>query len=161
MIAQAATAQAEPAPRPAVASPASASPSQWSIQVPVPDEPCVQRSATGAKPSGGGGRTEDKNDIVICSRLVPLPSQKLPYPNEIVPDHAMPSNPNMTGAGALQAVNPPCSGCDEDSNSIVAPMLSGAVDLAKRAFAKKPDKKGRVAIDLSDTPPDITGKVLP
>ena len=35
----------------------------------------------------------------------------------------------------------------------LAPILAGAVALAKSAFAKKPDKTGRVAIDLTDPAP--------
>jgi len=31
----------------------------------------------------------------------------------------------------------------------------------KKAFAKKPDKTGRIAIPLDDTPPSTEGKLLP
>lgn len=65
---------------------------KWSILDPVGTEPCVRRSKDGRAVSKG-------DDIIVCGR--PLPSQKLPYPDEVVLDRPKPSNPNMTGAGAL------------------------------------------------------------
>lgn len=69
--------------------PAPAAPTSFSILQPVASEPCVRRGKDAAHP----------DDIIVCGQ--PLPSQKLPYPDEVVPDGPQPSNPYMTGAGAL------------------------------------------------------------
>lgn len=123
-------------------------PERFSILVPVSNEPCV--------------RHVDGKDIVVCGN--PLPSQTLPYPEEIPPDGPMPSNPYRNGAGALAAESAPCPisrSCVVGFGPPLVPMIKGAADLAKKAFAKKPDKTGRVAIPLDDTPPSIEGKLLP
>jgi hypothetical protein len=63
----------------------------------VANEPCVRR-----------GKTVDPDDIVVCGK--PLPSQKLPYPNEVVLNEPKPSNPYLTGSGALAVEDStPCS----------------------------------------------------
>lgn len=82
LAAQAATPPANPA------APAPAAPTSFSILQPVANEPCVRR-----------GAKVDPGDIVVCGK--PLPSQKLPYPNELVLDEPKPSNPYLTGAGAM------------------------------------------------------------
>jgi len=61
----------------------------WSILDPVGTEPCKPRDGTRAKP----------DDIIVCGN--PLPSQTLPYPNEVVLDRPKPSNPDMSGSRAL------------------------------------------------------------
>lgn len=71
---------------PAAATPAA--PTSFSILQPVANEPCTRR-----------GKTVDPNDIVVCGR--PLPSQTLPYPNEVVLNEPKPSNPDLTGMGAM------------------------------------------------------------
>lgn len=128
--------------------PAPNTPERFSILVPVGNEPCV--------------RHVDGKDIVVCGN--PLPSQTLPYPEEIVPDGPAPSNPYKSGAGALAAQSTPCSisrNCIVGFGPPLVPMIKGAADLAKKAFAKKPDKTGRVAIPLDDAPPSTDGKLLP
>jgi hypothetical protein len=80
---------AQVATPPPAAPPPEAAKAAWSILDPVGTEPCVPQGKVKAK----------GEDIVVCGR--PLPSQKLPYPNEVVLDRPKPSNPNMTGAGAL------------------------------------------------------------
>lgn len=133
---------------PEVAPPATNTTERWSILVPVANEPCVRRA--------------DGKDIVVCGD--PLPSQSLPYPEEIPPDGAAPSNPDRSGAGALAASGTPCPisrSCIVGFGPPLGPVIKGAVDLAKKAFAKKPDKTGRVAIPLDDTPPSTEGKLLP
>ena len=123
-------------------------PERFSILAPVSNEPCV--------------RHVDGKDIVVCGN--PLPSQTLPYPEEIPPDGPMPSNPYRNGAGALAAQSTPCPisrSCVVGFGPPLVPMIKGAADLAKKAFAKKPDKTGRVAIPLDDTPPSTEGKLLP
>lgn len=88
LAAQAAT----PAPAPAAA------PTSFSILEPIANEPCARR----------GVKTADPDDIIVCGGK-PLPSQKLPYPNEIVPDRPMPSNPYMRGTGSLALEAAPCA----------------------------------------------------
>jgi hypothetical protein len=128
--------------------PAADTPERFSILAPVANEPCV--------------RHMDGKDIVVCGN--PLPSQTLPYPEEIPPDGPVPSNPYMSGAGALAAQATPCPisrSCIVGFGPPLVPMIKGAADLAKKAFAKKPDKTGRIAIPLDDAPPSTEGKLLP
>ena len=118
----------------------------WSILEPIPNEPC-RRAAT--------GENDRQSDIVVCGQ--PLPSQSLPYPNEVIPKGPVPSNPELRAVGALNATDNPCptrlGGCQVGFGPPVMPILAGAVDLAKRAFARKPDKTGRVPIPLDEAPP--------
>ena len=135
--------------------PASSKPesTSWSILAPVGNEPCRPADV---KPVPG-----EDDDIIVCAQ--PIPSQKLPYPNEVVLNRPKPSNPDMTGIGALAAESEPCAtrmaGCTVGFGPPIVPMIVGAVDAAKSLFAKKPDKTGRVPIRLDDPPP--TGKLLP
>jgi hypothetical protein len=141
--------QAAPAPAAAPpAAPATNAPERFSILVPVGDEPCVRRV--------------DGKEIVVCGN--PLPSQELPYPDEVVPDGPVPSNPYKTGTGALAAQGTPCPisrSCVVGFGPPLLPIIKGVANLAKQAFAKKPDKTGRVAIPLDDTPTSTEGKLLP
>lgn len=145
--------QASTAPAPPPPDTAANTPERFSILVPVANEPCVHR-----RPD----KSADGKDIVVCGD--PLPSQTLPYPDEIAPDGPVPSNPYRSGAGALAAQGTPCPisrSCVVGFGPPLAPVIKGAVDLAKKAFAKKPDKTGRVPIDLSDAAPSTEGKILP
>ena len=112
----------------------------WSILEPVGNEPC--------RPAGS--TAEKDQDIIVCGQ--PLPSQTLPYPNEVIPKGPRPSNPDMRATTAMNAENAPCTtqmkGCTVGFGPPIVPIIAGAVDLAKRAFAKKPDTTGRVPIDL-------------
>ena len=91
LAAQAATVPAVPAP----------APTRFSILQPVGSEPCVRRGADGKDKT-------DPSDIVVCG--APIPSQKLPYPGEVVPDGPVPVNPYLRGTGALEAEsNTPCA----------------------------------------------------
>ncbi|MGH6617257.1 hypothetical protein [Sphingomonas sp.] len=121
--------------------PAGDAPQRWSILVPVANEPC-RPAATG-------------DDILVCAD--PLPNQRLPLPNEAVPDGPRPSNPNRTGVGALAASAAPCAtqmgGCTVGFGPPIIPMVQGLVGLAKGALAKHPDKSGRIPIPLDDLPP--------
>jgi hypothetical protein len=133
---------------------APAKPQSWSILQPVASEPCVPARTEAEKDKA------EQGDVVVCAR--PLPSQKLPYPDEVVPKGPKPSNPEMIARGALDAEAAPCAtrmgGCQVGFGPPIVPMIKGAVDVAKRAFAKKPDKTGRVAIELDREP---TGRLLP
>ncbi|PTS88567.1 hypothetical protein DBR17_04400 [Sphingomonas sp. HMWF008] len=73
---------------------------RFSILQPIANEPCVRRGKDG-KPLNG------PDDIVVCGK--PLPSQALPYPNEVVPKGPVPSNPDLRGTGALALENSPCA----------------------------------------------------
>ena len=102
-------------------------------------------------------RQAPDSDIVVCGNADPT-SPRLPLPDDRgPPDHPIPSNPNLTGIGALAATSTPCAatqwGCQVGFGPPLAPIINGAVGLAKSVFAKKPDKTGRIAIPLDDPPP--------
>lgn len=137
-------------------------------------------------PDGVGG------EIVVCGTpdkpRLPLPDERGP------PDRPIPSNPGVTGMGALAQTETPCatlqggcqagvdifgagtaairlvgklidpdSCCERQGESTNPGMLIGdAIGGLKRAFGKKPDKSGRVAISL-DEPPRVSteGRLLP
>lgn len=110
--------------------------------------------------------TDEKgNDVVVCGRSE-AGSQRLPLPDEgDPPNHGVPSNPELTGAGALAAEGTPCAatqhGCTVGFGApIVAALAKGAVGLVKSAFTRHPDKTGRVPIPLDGSDPP-TGRVLP
>ena len=92
LAAQAASIPPAAAPEPA--------PTRFSILTPVANEPCVRRGKDGKSLTG-------PDDIVVCGK--PLPSQALPYPNEVVPKGPVPSNPDLRGTGALALENSPCA----------------------------------------------------
>lgn len=60
-------------------------------------------------------------DIVVCGRVAPTPRLPLPADRE-PPDRPMPSNPDVTGIGALRAAAAPCAtrseGCTVGLNLI-------------------------------------------
>ena len=90
------------------------------------------------------------------ARNDPQPSPRLPDPDSVPSKGPVKSNPYLTGAGALAAMATPCPisrNCVVGFGPPIVPMIKGAVDLAKRAFAKKPDKTGRVAIPLDAADP--------
>ena len=97
-------------------------------------------------------QTRDGNEIVVCggpaanSPRLPLPDERGP------PDHAVASNPNLTAVRALELSDTPCAarqgGCQVGFGPPIAPIAKAAVGLIKSALAKKPDKTGRVPIDL-------------
>lgn len=136
-------AAAAPAAPPA---PQADSPQRFSVLVPIPSEPCVR------KPT---------DDAIVCGN--PLPSQKLPYPDEVVPDGPTPSNPLKSGTGALNAQATPCPisrNCVVGFGPPVLPMIVGAANAIGNAFKKKPDKTGRVPIPLDDSQAP-TGRLEP
>ena len=100
-------------------------------------------------------------DIVVCA---PAPgsnsAQRLPLPDERTSDGPAPSNPNLIARRALDLEGTPCAamqkGCQVGFGPPIAPIIAGAVGLLKDAFAKKPDKRGRVAIPLDDPAPVVT-----
>jgi hypothetical protein len=145
MMAQAASAQSAPPP---AAPAAPAAPERFSVLVDAAP-PCPESR-------------DEKGDIIVCAAN--SQQQRLPLPDEAPPEGPTPSNPYQTGAGALNAAATPCPisrDCIVGFGPPIVPMVKGAVDLAKKAFAKKPDKTGRVAIDLNDQPVSTAGKILP
>lgn len=131
-------------------------------------------------------------EIVVCAApdkpRLPLPDERGP------PDRPVPSNPGVTGMGALAQTATPCatlqggcqagvdvfgagtaairligklfdpdSCCERPGESTDPGMLIGdAIGGLKRAFGRKPDKSGRVAIAL-DAPVRVSseGRLLP
>lgn len=114
---------AQVATAPPVAGPVDPAKAKWSILEPVGTEPCVPHGKAQAK----------GEDIIVCGR--PLPSEKLPYPNDVVLDRPKPSNPNMTGAGALAVEDStPCSSVQRGCTMGVD--LFGGVTQVARAVQK-------------------------
>jgi len=155
-----------PAAAPAASAPArdsaaAAPPKVWSIKA----DPCAT-ARTGA------------NDIVVCGNVAPSP--RLPLPDERgPPDHPAPSNPDMTGTGALAAAAPVCAarigGCPGGVDlfggaTFLVRAVGKAVDpnsccdepgqatnpaMLVRDIArvfKKKDKRPRIPIPLDDSP---------
>ena len=130
-------------------------PERWSILVPAPGQKCVSERRPG-----------DGDDIVICGTSDPQASLRLADPDSVPSSGPVKSNPYLTGSGALANMATPCPisrSCVVGFGPPIVPMIKGAVDVAKRAFRKRPDKAGRVAIPLDDSgaPMDTTGKILP
>lgn len=136
---------ASPASAAADAAPPPDTPTRFSILVPVASEPCRPRE----KPDA---------DVVVCGN--PLPSQRLPFPNEPDPSRGRPSNPDLTGARALQLQNTPCAAQAGGCGGAGIPILGMAlwagkkiVDAVGDATKAKPDKSKRVPIPLDDPAP--------
>lgn len=136
---------ASPVPPPAEAAPPPDTPTRFSILMPVANEPCRPRE----KPDA---------DVVVCGN--PLPSQRLPFPNEPDPSRGRPSNPELTGARALELQNTPCAvragGCGGAGIPILGMALWAGkkiVDAVGDATKAKPDKSKRVPIPLDDPAP--------
>lgn len=123
---------------------AAAPPERFSILVPTASQPCPPRAER---------RGEEEGDVVVCA--TDMPAQTLPYPDEYVGSRPRPSNPELTGAGALAASATPCAatqwGCQVGfGQPLVAAAVKGLVGLVKDATAKKPDRRGRVPIDIGE-----------
>ncbi len=99
---------------------------------------------------------EGDKTIVVCAPGTES-GARLPLPDWGPPDRPVASNPNMTAIRALELDGTPCAatqrGCQSGFGPPIAPLVAGAVALAKSAFTKKPDKTGRIAIDLTDPAP--------
>jgi hypothetical protein len=117
-------------------------PDRFSILVPVAGAPC--RPSPGAPPARPG-------DVTVCADG--LPDQTVPLPGDYVYDTPRPSNPQLTGTGALAAQGTPCAtlqgGCQVGFGApVVQALLNGAIGLVKDATRKRYPKQGRVAIPL-------------
>ncbi len=139
----------QPPPQPVVAPAATSAPvaPRWSILAPVPEARC--RNAAGGQ------------DIVVCATS--LPSQKLPYPELIEAARPQPSNPYLTGTGALRATDravaatagTTITGSGGSGLPLLRMALFGLTQAAKgiKKLTTHVDKSKRVAIDLSDPAP--------
>lgn len=101
-------------------------------------------------------KPDERGTIIVCGARegprLPLPDERPP------PDHPMPSNPRVDGAGALAAEGAPCSAVQRGCTVGVGPppaLVHAAVDgvrdgvgAIKRAFGRKPDKSKRIPIPL-------------
>lgn len=122
-------------------------PERFSILAPVAAQKCPPRTHDGA----AGDRKD--GDVVVCA--TDLPDQTIPLPDEYVSPNPRPSNPQLTGTGALAAEVTPCaatqSGCQVGfGQPIVAAAVNGLVELVKEVTGRKPDRRGRVPIDISE-----------
>jgi len=110
-------------------------------------------------------RTTDEagKDVVVCgnaadTRRLPLPDDRGP------PDHPVPSNPELTGTGALAASATPCAtlqgGCQVGFggpvvaaavNGLATAVSDGLKDRKDRA-ARRRDAGKRVPIPMDDAP---------
>ncbi|HEX8387880.1 MAG TPA: hypothetical protein VF636_02585 [Sphingomonas sp.] len=93
-----------------------------------------------------------RGEVLVCADGE---SERLPLPDERVPTGPVASNPYLRGTEAMALEATPCAarqeGCQVGfGQPIVAAALKGLIDLAKDATAKKPDKRGRVPIDISE-----------
>ena len=107
--------------------------------------------------------TREGKEVVVCGRDSAA-SQRLPYPDEVIPNGPVASNPHLTGTAALAATGAPCaalqSGCQVGFGPPIVPMIAAGVkaigDAAKdRRWAKARARDGarRQAIDLEATSP--------
>lgn len=123
----------------AAPAPTARAPQKWSILAP-PDCPVE------------GTVKEGDHTIVVCAPGV-ASSARLPLPDDRgPPDHPVASNPDRSGIGALHVEGTPCAalqgGCGSSFGPPIAPIAKAAIGLVKSALAKKPDKTGRIPIDL-------------
>jgi len=97
-------------------------------------------------------RSRDGNEIVVCG-TPESGNPRLPMRDDRgTPDHAAASNPELSAARALNLAGTPCAalqrGCQVGIGPPIMPIAKAAAGLVKSALAKKPDKRGRVPIDL-------------
>lgn len=104
-------------------------------------------------------------DVVVCGRpdgVAPrLPNRDDRGP----PDHAVPSNPELRATQAMNLEATPCGatqrGCTVGFGPPLVPTVKAAAGLVKSAFARRPDKRGRVPIDLGDPPAPPASAIAP
>ncbi|MBI0473914.1 hypothetical protein D9601_00865 [Sphingomonas sp. MA1305] len=96
------------------------------------------------------GAKDEKGDIVVCAN-----GEKLPELPDTEPSASgRGANPDLSPKQALALQATPCgarmAGCTVGFGPPIVPMVAALAKAAKSAFAKKPDKTGRVAIPLDD-----------
>lgn len=120
--------------------PTGSAPERWSILTPQPCRSPEDRSR------------DDKNDIVVCADGTS--SQSLPLPGEAEPPAGRGANRDLSAAKALALEGTPCAatqrGCTVGFGPPIMPIVGALAHAAKSAFARKPDKRGRVPIDISE-----------
>ncbi|MES3154108.1 hypothetical protein [Sphingomonas faeni] len=119
---------------------------------PLPAKPAAapERFSILVDPCAAASR--DGNEIIVCGATA-KDSPRLPMRDDRgPPDRAVAANPELSAVRALQLANTPCTasqwGCQVGFGPPIAPIAKAAVGLIKSALAKKPDKSGRVPIDL-------------
>lgn len=104
------------------------------------------------------GQPDDKGTIVVCGNGDT--GNRIPLPDEGEPPAGRGANRDLSAARALALQGTPCAatqkGCTVGFGPPIAPLVGAAAQALQSAFAKKPDKRGRVAIPLDD-PPTATG----
>lgn len=92
--------------------------------------------------------TREGREVVVCGND-PATSQRLPLPNEAVPDHGIPSNPYVTGTGALAAQVTPCAatqwGCTVGFGPPIEPIVGAIVKGIRNAGKERRWAKARAA----------------
>lgn len=128
---------------PAAGPGSAAIPERFSILTP---QPCAPQDD---KAPGGTTRGE-RADIVVCADG--KSSQSLPLPDEAGPPVGRGSNRELSAAKVLALEGTPCAarqgGCTVGFGPPIMPVVGALAKAAKSAFARKPDKRGRVPIDL-------------
>lgn len=116
-----------------------------------------------ADPCARAGTTPVGNDIIVCGKGAD--TRRLPLPDEHVPTGPMPSNPDLSGRGALAAASTPCItsqwGCTVGfGGPVIAAAVNGVVTGVSDAIAdrkvraaRRRDAGRRVAIPLDDPAP--------
>jgi hypothetical protein len=121
-----------------------APPQRFSILLPCP-------------PGERGARTDERGEVVVCGDGGTEAEQKVPVPETYNYKTPRPSNPALTGVGALNAEGTPCAasqwGCQVGFGPPIAPIIGAVANAIGDAFRRKPDRTGRVAIPLDDTTP--------
>ena len=133
---------------PAAAPDSTAVPTRFSILAP---QPCAPQDDT---PQPEKAKDESA-DIVVCADG--KSPQSLPLPEEAGPPAGRGANRELSAAKVLALEGTPCAarqgGCTVGFGPPIMPMIGALAKAAKSAFAKKPDKSNRVAIDLSEPTP--------
>ncbi len=111
---------------------------------------------------------DDGKDVVVCGRPDAI-GPRLPMRDDRGPPaHPVPSNPDLTGTGALAAEATPCAvsmrGCTVGfGQPLVAEALNGigkGLKDLKDARARHRNGDRRVAIDLDGPPPPIPADAI-
>jgi hypothetical protein len=129
------------------------------LQAAPASEPSPQRFSIllPCQPGEKGARTDANGEVVVCGDGGTEAEQKVPVPETYVYKTPRPSNPALTGVGALNAEGTPCAasqwGCQVGFGPPIVPIVKAVAGVVADAFRRKPDRTGRVAIPLDDTTP--------
>ncbi|MBB3878037.1 hypothetical protein [Sphingomonas pseudosanguinis] len=104
-------------------------------------------------PPSAGGEAE----VIVCGRR--QANDRLPLKDDLPPSGPVPSNPNLTGIGALRAEGTPCAasqwGCQTGFNLLApAMMLANEARIGiSKLVDKSRDKSKRIPIALDGPAP--------